>query len=613
MDVSRRHFLASGAALAAAGRSSRAATPGQIQFAAQPFPMTQVRLGDGPFRQAQEANHRVLNRIPVDRLVHNFRLNAGLPSKAEPLGGWERPDCELRGHFTGHFLSALSLMHSSTGDSELKAKANSLVSELAQCQKALGNGYLSAFPLEFWARLKARKPVWAPYYTLHKIMAGLLDAYQLLGNEEALQVLEGVAGWVDKDTEPLAPAHMQDILNTEFGGMNEVLYNLWGVTGNERYAIVAHRFDHARIYRPLAARRDELKGLHANTNVPKIIGAARRYELSGQTEYRDIADYFWTEVTTARTYATGGTSNDEHWLTEPRHLAEELAKSRCTIECCVAYNLLKLTRHLYQWDPRPSYFDYYERTLFNHRLGTIDTETGATMYFLPLRAGAWKVYNTPWDSFWCCTGSGVEEYSKLNDSIYFHDDSGIYVNLFIASELDSPDRGLRLRQQTRFPDEDRTLIVVDKAPAKPFTVRVRVPFWTAAGGGASVNGKPLESLAAPGSYLTVTRTWKPGDRLELRLPMAIRTEPLADDPSLAAVCYGPLVLAAEMGPRTADPYQKDQGLNSQPIMETPTVELPLESTGKLRFRSKGMAPTTLLPLYQARDQRYSAYVLAAGA
>jgi DUF1680 family protein len=582
------------------------AAASQIRSSTPP-PEIGTGLISGPFRDAQEANRRVLHRLPADRLVHNFRINAGLTSSAQPLGGWEKPDCELRGHFTGHYLSAAALMYANTGDSELKSKAGAIVDEFARCQKALGGAYLSAFPLEYWDRLNARKPVWAPFYTLHKVMAGLLDVHECCGNQQALEVLEGVAKWVDGWTSPIPEEHMQDILNTEFGGMAEVLYNLSAVTNNDKYAAVARRFEHKRIFDPLAAGRDELKGLHANTNVPKIIGVARAYELTRDQRYRDIAEYFWNEVTTARTYCTGGTSNAEHWLTEPRRLAAELAMSRETNECCVAYNMLKLTRHLYGWDPKPSYFDYYERVLFNHRLGTIEPDTGATMYFLPLRAAAWKVFNTDYDSFWCCTGTGVEEYSKANEAIYFEDAQGIYVNLFIASELTASKCGIRLRQQTRFPEEDVTMILVDLAPERETTIRVRVPSWTASGGSATLNGKPLDGFASPGSYLAITRVWKPGDRIDVRLPMQFRLEPMPDDRSIAAVMYGPLVMTAAFTPVEVDQHQQDQDLKMQPLIETPrlsTTNFRPDGGSALAFRAGELS---FAPLYKRMRERYTVY------
>lgn len=285
---------------------------------ARPFPLTAVRLLPGPFLQAQDANLSYLLRLNTDRLLHNFRINAGFPSSAQPLGGWEKPDCELRGHFIGHYLSACALMFSSTGDARLKTRVDAMVSELAKYQEKLNaGGYLSAFPLELFDRLNALQKVWAPFYTIHKIMAGLLDVAQQCGNRQALDVLRGMADWAGNWTGDNPEPHMQAILNTEYGGMNEVLYNVAAVTGEDRYAIVGDRFTKKKFFNPLAAHRDELRGLHVNTHIPQVIGAARRYELSSDERFHDVANFFWYEVTSARAYVTGGTSNNEGWLVEP--------------------------------------------------------------------------------------------------------------------------------------------------------------------------------------------------------------------------------------------------------------------------------------------------------
>ncbi|HTS64627.1 MAG TPA: beta-L-arabinofuranosidase domain-containing protein, partial [Candidatus Acidoferrales bacterium] len=354
-----------------------------IQFArnpvapkVEPFPMTQVRLLPGPFLDAAEWNRGYMNRLAADRLLHNFRLNAGLDSKAEPLGGWEvyvaptpgqprrNSEGELRGHFTGHFLSASAQLYASMGDKEAKSKGDYMVAELARCQEKLGaGGYLSAFPTEWFDRLDARRPVWAPFYTIHKIMAGMFDMYQLAGNKQALTVLEGMSNWADEWTRSKSEEHMQDILNTEYGGMNDILYKLAAATGNDRWAAAGDRFTKKRFFNPLALRRDELTGLHVNTHIPQVIGAAQRYEISGDMRFHDVADYFWYEVATARSYVTEGTSNGEGWLAQPRMLASELKRSVATAECCCSYNMLKLTRHLYGWKGDPGYFDYYERAL----------------------------------------------------------------------------------------------------------------------------------------------------------------------------------------------------------------------------------------------------------
>ncbi len=569
MPVNRRRFLSSVGLAAMAPSIARSQqgvalenkTPrwNPASFALQPFPMSQVRLLDGPFQQSQSLNQQFVNSIPVDRLLHNFRVNAGLPSSATPLGGWEKPDCELRGHFAGHYLSGCALLFASTGDAAFRTRAADLVAGLAACQSALGNGYLSAFPLEFFARLDARKKVWAPFYTIHKIMAGLLDVSRLCGNRQALQVVEGMAGWTDRWSQPLGEAHMQEILETEFGGMSETLYNLAAVTGNTHYAAVAVRFEKKRFLDPLANRTDVLKGLHVNTHVPQVIGAARGYELTQDPRYRDIADYFWTEVTTQRCYCTGGTSNDERWLAGPGQLAEELPLSTNTEECCVAYNMLKLTRRLFQWSGDPRYFDYYERVLFNHRLGTLDPSTGSGMYYLPLHTGSWKVFGSSYDSFWCCTGTGVEEHAKFNDSIYYRDREGIFVNLFIASEVRDPERGLRIRQETAFPDDAGTRLIIRAAAPARFKLRVRVPGWVAGAAVCRLNGELIHAPAKPGTYVEIDREWREGDRVDIDLPMSLRAAPLPGDARMFAVMRGPIVLGARMGSQGLTPAATTNG------------------------------------------------------
>jgi uncharacterized protein len=585
-----------------------------------PFPMSAVRLNDGPMLQAQEANRAVLHRLPADRLVHNFLINAGLPSSAEPLGGWEKPDCELRGHFTGHFLSACALLNAGTGDAAVKAKADEMVNQLAKCQQTLGTGYLSAFPIEFFDRLKNGKKVWAPFYTIHKIMAGLLDMYLLTGNKQALAVLVGMADWTDKWSGEFTYSHMQEILNTEFGGMGEVLLNLYAVTGEKRYLDTADRFNKAIFLVPLAARRDQLKGLHVNTHIPQVIAACRRYEMTGDPRYRQIGLFFYETVTESRRYATGGTSNNEAWLTEAGQLAAEWKQATDTAECCCVYNMLKLTRNLYEWSGDPRYFDYYERTLLNHRLGTIDIETGNTMYYLSHTPGAWKTFCSEYDSFWCCTGTGVEEYSKLNNSIYFFDQDGLYVNLFVPSELTWKDRGLTIKQQTQYPNQDQTLLTFNAERPVETTVRLRIPGWANGNAAATLNGVKLDTMASPGSYLAIRRTWKTGDTLALALPMGLHVESMPDDPTIQAVLYGPLVLVADMGSREADskkvfgPMGPDMnGLpKAAPMVKkigngpVDWVEQPDSKT--LAFETKGQeTKTKLVPINQVTRERYSIY------
>ena len=512
-----------------------------------PYPMSQVRLLAGPCKQAADSNRAYMMRIAPDRLLHTFRLNAGLASSAQALGGWEEPRGELRGHTTGHYLSGCALRAASAGDAEVKARGDEMVAELARCQKKLASGgYLSAFPLELFDRLDKRTRVWAPFYTYHKILAGLLDMHFHAGNKQALEVATGMAAWADEWSASKSETHMQEILREEFGGMSEALYNLAAATNDDRWAKAGDRFNKKEFLTPLAQHRDELRGLHMNTHVPQVIGAARRFELTGDPRFHDVAEFFWYAVASARTYATGGSSNNEHWLTSPGRLVAEWRTAAHHQECCCAYNMMKLTRHLYSWTVDARYFDYYERNLFNHRLGTIQPETGHTVYFLSTAPGAWKGLCAEDKSFWCCTGTAFEEYSKLNDSIYYRDERGITVNLYIASELDDRELAIGLRQNTRFPDDPRTSFTITKAPASAWTLRLRIPSWTSAAA-VKVNDRLLEATPGAGSYLSITRAWKKGDRVDLELPMSLAAEPFPDEPRVQAFVYGPIVLAGDLG------------------------------------------------------------------
>ena len=557
------------------------ATP--IEFARNPmqpkvreFALGEVTLESGPLQQAREWNRGYLMRLPNDRLLHNFRVNAGIPSAAKPLGGWEAPTCELRGHFVGHYLSACSMLYASTGDEAVKSKADELVAGLAECQAKLNdNGYLSAFPAEYFDRLNQLKNVWAPFYTMHKIMAGLYDMKTQAANDQALDVAVKMATWVDAWTAAKTEAHMQDILNTEYGGMNDVLYNIAVTTGDDRWARAGDRFTKKVFFTPLVLRHDALKGQHMNTHVPQVIGAARRYEISSDYRFRDVSRFFFETVSESRTYSTGGSSNNEHWLVDPDHLAAEKKVSANHQECCCSYNMMKLARHLYAWSGDSRFIDYYERNLLNHRLGTIEPETGHTVYFLSLAPAAWKTTCTEDDSFWCCTGTGVEEYSKLNNTIYFHDDDSLYVNLYFASTVDWKDRGIRLRQRTSLPDSDLTELTIEKTPDAPWSLQLRIPAWTTIANSIVLNGRRLDVSGTPGSYLTITRIWKTGDHVQLTLPMRLTAEPLADDRSQQALLYGPLVLAGQFPKNGLDGgLEHNQGpeVHNAPPLEVPALQ-----------------------------------------
>ncbi len=586
----------------------------------RPFALKDVLLDPGPLQQARDWNRAYMMRLGNDRLLHNFRVNAGLPSAAIPLGGWEAPESELRGHFVGHYLSASAMLFAGTRDNEIKAKADGLVAGIADCQAKLNdNGYVSAFPSEFFVRLDQRVKVWAPFYTLHKIMAGLLDMKTYASNQQALDVLLGVAGWVDLWTAAKTEEHMQDILNTEFGGMSEVLYNLAAETGEDRWARTGDRFTKKTFFTPLALRRDELRGLHANTHIPQVIGAARRYEISSDNRFANVSKFFFETVSDARTYVTGGSGNTESWLTQPGHLSLELKASSHHQECCCAYNMMKLARHLFCWSSEPRFIDFYERNLLNHRLGTIQPETGLSIYFLSMSPAAWKTICTEDGTFWCCTGTALEEFAKLNDSIYFHDDDSLFVNLYVNSEVRWTERGVRLRQSTKFPESDRTLLTIESSSAKPWTLRLRIPAWATDNNIVSINGKPLEVSGTPGSYLTVTRLWRAGDLVELSMPMRITVEYLADDPTQQAFLYGPLVLAGQF---TKENIDSDLEHNQGPeIQEAPEIKVPtLKRDGpdpskwirpvpgrRLTFRTTGQLEDVMLKPISQSWERFAVY------
>ncbi|HSS13947.1 MAG TPA: glycoside hydrolase family 127 protein [Rhizomicrobium sp.] len=591
----------------------RAGVPAKLQ----PFSLHEVRLGDGLFRDMHAANAAYLKRLPVDSLLHTFRVNAGLPSNAAPLGGWELPTGELRGHFVGHYLSACALGYASDGDLELKQRGDALVSGLAQCQAKLNQGgYLSAYSTEFYDRLqKGDTYVWAPFYTMHKLLAGLYDMHTLAGNQQALGVLTGLCGWVDNWTAQWDEEHMQRILNVEFGGMQETLYDLAALTGDDRWGRVGDRFTKKIVFNPLASARDELAGRHMNTHVPQVIGAARRYEISGDNRFHDVAHFFWHTVVQHRTYATGGSSARENWLSNPTRLSEEYLSADSHQECCCSYNMMKLTRHLFGWDPDVRYIDYYERNLLNHRLGTIRAD-GMNQYFLSLTPGAWRTFGGETDTFWCCNGTASEEYNKLTDTIYYNDGKNIWVNLFIASRLDWKERGIGLVQTTRFPEEAGTQLVLERAPAAPFAINLRIPSWTTEGARLLVNGKPVDIAPTPGTYMRIQRAWKKGDRIELQMPMALNRESFADNPSLQAVLYGPLVLAGQFPLGTVPmPAEKPHGPDvAHAAIEVPSLPVAgkapqewLKAEAGMAWRTQGIGRDIVFkPFYQSQE-RYAVY------
>ena len=591
----------------------------------QPFDLKDVRLLDGPFREAMLRDRDYLLSLDADRLLHTFRLTAGLPSAAEPLGGWEDPKGELRGHSLGHYLSACALMYASTGDERLKTQAELIVVELAKCQAAMPAkgyhpGFLSAYPEEFFDRVDACRPVWAPYYTLHKILAGLLDVHVHCGHRPALDVLTGLADWLKFRVGRLSHEQLQKALGNEHGGMNEVLANLSAVTKNPDHLSLARAFNHEFVFDPLARGEDRLNGLHANTQIPKIIGAAREYELTGEQPFHDVATGFWQSVALRRSYCIGGHSDNEHFF-PVEDFSQHLSPATC--ETCNTYNMLKLTRHLFAWEPSAQIMDFYERALFNHILASQDPAQGMFLYFASLKPGTFKVYSTPTNSFWCCVGTGMENHAKYGDTIFFHDSRSLYLNLLIPAELTWREKGLVVRQETRFPEADSSRLTFHCQQPQALALKVRWPAWAQSGLTLAVNGKAAQVDGQPGSYVTLEREWRDGDQVEVRLPLSLRQESLPNAANVVAFLYGPLVLAGELGTaglERTSPYVRSQldlahaptppvpGLLGQPDELwnhiTPVAGQPLT------FRTQGLGKpqdVTLIPFYRLHHQRYTVY------
>ena len=608
-------------ASAALALSSNGDVKSVVILQAQPFPLSRVRLLDSPFRDAMLRDENYLLSLDCDRLLRNFRVNANLPTDAKPYGGWEDPACELRGHTVGHYLSACSLMFASTGDARFKERADKIVAGLAECQNALATngshaGYLSAFPESFIDRVENRQKVWAPWYTLHKIMAGLLDANQLCGNAQALDVLTNMANWVKFRVDNLSEEKMQASLDTEFGGMNEVLANLYGVTGNADYLKTAEAFNQKKIFDPLAAGEDKLNGLHANTQIPKMIGAARQYELTGDQRDADIAKFFWQEVALQRSYVIGGHSDYEHFF-PTNDFAKHLSAQ--TAETCNTYNMLKLTRHIFEWSPDAVAMDFYERALYNDILASQDPDAGMFTYFMSLKPGHFKTYSTPENSFWCCVGTGMENHAKYGDTIYFHGDNSLFVNLFIPSELSWPEKNLAVRQETKFPESDTTRLNFQTQTPVQLALKIRWPAW-AEKISVRVNGAKQKISGAPGSYVSLDREWQNGDRVDIELPMKLHTEPLPGTSNIVAVLYGPIVLAGNLGTNgMPNPYAKDQWdlvKISDPqvpvfVGDAKTLLKKIKPTDEpLVFQTKNLGEpndVTLIPFYKANHERYSVY------
>ncbi|GGN92022.1 hypothetical protein GCM10010112_78800 [Actinoplanes lobatus] len=612
LPITRRSLLGAalgGAVVATTGAGHPAAAAelpparADLGVSAYPFPLGQVRLTAGRLMDNQTRTLNYLRFIDVDRLLYVFRANHGQSTGgAAANGGWDAPTFPFRSHVQGHFLTAWAQVYAILGDTVCRDKANYMVTELAKCQAA--NGYLSGFPEADITAVENRTLTNGnvPYYCIHKTMAGLLDVWRYVGNTQARDVLLKLAGWVDTRTAALSVSQMQAMLGTEFGGMNAVLTDLYQQTGTARWLTVAQRFDHASVFTPLAANTDALNGLHANTQVPKWIGAAREYKATGTTRYLDIARNAWNITVGAHTYAIGGNSQAEHFR-PANAIASYLTDDTC--EHCNSVNMLRLTRELWVTDPnRAAYFDFYEQALLNHVLGAQNPASnyGHVTYFTPLRSGgrrgvgpAWGggTWSTDYGTFWCCQGTGVEVNTRLMESIYYYSGTTLTVNLYAPSVLTWSQRGITVTQATTFPAGDTSTLTLAGTMSGSWSIRVRIPSWTS-GAAISVNGVAQSVTATPGSYATITRAWAAGDTITVRLPMRVVLRPAPDNPDVQAITYGPAVLAGNYG---------DTALSAPPA-------LTVSSVTRTSATANGAA-VNLVPFYDAHGFNYSVYWLTA--
>jgi len=615
------------------GRARAATATGRGTM--QSFPLADVALGEGAFARSQALNLRYLAALDVDRLLAPYRIEAGLPSPAAKYPNWE--SMGLDGHTAGHYLSALA-QQAAQGDAGMRGRLEAMVAGLAECQRANGDGYLGGVPNgralwdriasgDFKAEAFSLEGAWVPFYNLHKMYAGLRDAWLMAGNAQAREMLVRFADWCDALVANIDDVQLQRILDTEHGGMNEVLADVYAITGERRYLALARRFCHRAILEPLLRREDRLDGLHANTQIPKVIGFARIGELDGEPAWVDAARFFWETVAQRRSIAFGGNSVREHF--NPVGDFAPMVGSREGPETCNSYNMLRLTMLLHRLDPQPRYADFYERVLFNHILSTQHPEHGGLVYFTPIRPRHYRVYSQPEQCFWCCVGTGMENHGRHAAFAYTRDDDTLAVNLYMASTLDWRERGVVLRQETGFPDEPRSLLRLQLAQPRTFTLQLRHPHWLQGPFTVSVNGRRWPLSSTPGSHAAIARTWRDGDRVEIELPMQARVEGLPDGSDWVAVMYGPIMLAARTGGEDLDGLVADDGrgshiapgpylpLDRAPMLVgeraslaahiVPVADAPLTFSAGALVRPGEFRQLRLEPLSRVHDARYMAY------
>jgi DUF1680 family protein len=591
--------------------------PEVIPFTALPFPLTEVKLLNGPFLHATELDVKTLLNYEPDRLLSKFYIEAGLKPKAEHYMGWENE--MLAGHSLGHYLSACSMMYQTTGDPKFLERVNYIVDELKTVQDKNGNGYVGAFTngMKIFEEEVAKgnirsqgfdlNGIWSPFYTHHKVLAGLRDAYELCHNQTALEVEKQFAGWIEGIVSNLTDEQIQKMLRCEYGGISETFADLYCDTNDKRYLNLAGTFYQKAFCDSMKAGKDILPGRHANTNIPKMIALSRVYELTGDSSDRKGAEFFWNTVVRHHTYVTGG-NGDNEYFGPPDRLRDRLGEG--TTESCNVYNMLKLSEHLFEWDGSAGVADFYERALFNHILSTQNPEDGHVVYNLSLDMGGFKDFQDP-EWFTCCIGTGMENHSKYGKNIYYYNDDELYVFQYIASELKWRDKGLKVVQNTKFPEEQGTAFEFICENPIQLAVMVRYPYWAQNGIVILVNGNRKTVKHRSGSFVSIRRKWKTGDRLEVKIPFSLRLESMPDDSGRVAVMYGPLVMAGDLGP-VKDSASGDPTYVPVLMTETRDPSLWLKPVeGKLNtfitVNTGRPRDIEMKPFYTIYNRRYSVY------
>ena len=594
--------------------------PETVDFRVLPFDLNSVQLLDGRFKHATELNRQILLNYEPDRFLATFRMEAGLEPRAEHYHGWEDyPRRNLNGHSLGHYMSALAMMYRTTGEQEFLERLSYIVDELEICQQADGDGYIGALPgaktvfAEEVAAGEIRSAgfdlngYWAPFYIMHKILAGLIDARLLCDNEKALDIALNFADWISGIVEPLSDEQLQEMLHCEHGGINESFAELYAITGEEKYLETAGLFYHKAILDSLASGVDVLPGKHGNTQIPKLIGLARLYELTGDEQYRETAEFFWDRVVHNHSYVTGGHGFREYFG-EPDKLNDRLGEE--TSETCNVYNMLKLSRHLFKWEASAEVADFYERALFNHIHSSQHPETGHVIYNLSLAMGEAKTYQEP-GYFTCCVGTGMENHAKYARNIYFHNDKELYISQYIASELNWEEKKLEMVMETAYPDEQGAVISFKNKEAVEMIILVRYPSWAEQGIDIKVNGRNKKVRQEAGSFVPIRGRWKSGDRIEISIPFTLRTEAMPDNPGRLAIMYGPVVLAGDLGPE--DDTLANDSLYVPVLVKgnTPPAEwlMPFENEANAFMMYKAAEPrdVRLIPFYDMHNRRYTVY------